>query len=79
MIALCPSITELDPCPMYLVLDKSNIHNTSKIEQAFCNVGYTGLTEVLILPTQAAKRVSPFRQHAIPRMERKNQMTFITY
>ncbi|CAF3491093.1 unnamed protein product [Rotaria sp. Silwood2] len=56
---LCPSITELDPCPMYLVSDKSNIHNASKIEQAFRNVGYTGLTEVLILPTQAAKRVSP--------------------
>jgi hypothetical protein len=56
---LCPSITELNPSPMYLVLDKSNIHNASKIEQAFRNFGYTGLREVLILPTQAAKRVSP--------------------
>ena len=34
---LCPSIDELDPCPIYLVLDKSNIHNVSKIEQAFRN------------------------------------------
>ena len=56
---LCPSITRLDPCLMYLLLDKLNIHTTSKIEQAFRNVRYTGLAEVLILATQAAKRVSP--------------------
>ncbi|CAF2678084.1 unnamed protein product [Rotaria sp. Silwood2] len=31
----CASISELDPCPMYLVSDKSNIHNVSKIEKLF--------------------------------------------
>lgn len=56
---LCPSTNELDNCPIYLVLDRSTIHNTSKIEQALCDGGYAGLREVLILPKQAAKRVSP--------------------
>jgi hypothetical protein len=42
-----------------LVLDESNIHNVSIIEQAFCGVGCTELTEILIIPTQAAKRVNP--------------------
>jgi MoaA/NifB/PqqE/SkfB family radical SAM enzyme len=52
-------LSELDPGSIYLVLDKSNIHNVSKIEQAFRNLGCTELTEILIIPTQAAKRVSP--------------------
>jgi hypothetical protein len=55
---LYPSISELDPCPIYLVLDKLNIYNVSKIEQAFCDVGCTELTEILIIPIQAAKRVN---------------------
>jgi hypothetical protein len=56
---LCPSILELDPSPVCLVFDKSNIHNISKVEQTFCNVGYTELAHIFIIPTQAAKRVSP--------------------
>ena len=34
------------------------IQNVSKIEQALCNGGCTGLREVLVPPTQAAKLVS---------------------
>jgi hypothetical protein len=37
---------------MYLVVDKSNIHNVSNIEQALHNGGYTELKEVLIIPIQ---------------------------
>jgi hypothetical protein len=55
---LYPSISELDHCPIYLVLDKSNIHNVSKIEQAFRNVGCTEVAEILIILTQAAKRIN---------------------
>lgn len=56
---LYPSISEFDACPTYLVLDQSNIHNVSKIEQVLCDVEFSKLTEILIIPTQAAKRVSP--------------------
>ncbi len=34
------------------IVDKSNIHNVSNIEQALHNGGYTELKEVLIIPIQ---------------------------
>ena len=43
---LYSSINELDRCPVYLILDKFAIHNQSKIEQAFRNVGCIGLRKV---------------------------------
>ena len=75
---LCPSINELDNCPIYLVLDRSTIHNASKIEQALCDGGYTGLRGTHSSKTSSETREST-KQHAIPRMERESQKTFITY
>jgi hypothetical protein len=56
---LCPSINVLDQCPIYLVFDKSNIHNVSKVEQALRNHECTKSVKVLFIPTQAAKRINP--------------------
>ncbi|CAF3365655.1 unnamed protein product [Rotaria sp. Silwood2] len=56
---LCPSISTLDHCPIYFVLDKSHIHNISKIKEALDNFECTKSVEILIIPTQAAKRINP--------------------
>ncbi|CAF3442038.1 unnamed protein product [Rotaria sp. Silwood1] len=56
---LCPSISTLDYCPIYLVLDKSHIHNISKIKEALGNFECMKSVEILVMPTQAAKRISP--------------------
>ncbi|CAF1027512.1 unnamed protein product [Rotaria sp. Silwood1] len=56
---LCPSISTLDYCPIYSVLDKSHIHNISKIKEALGNFECMKSVEILVMPTQAAKRISP--------------------
>ncbi len=55
----CPAIDKLNYHPIYLIVDKSNIHNVSNIEQALRSGGCTTLTQVLIIPTQAGKRINP--------------------
>ena len=40
-------------------MDKSRIHNVSNIEQAHHSGGCTTLTQVLIIPIQAGKRINP--------------------
>lgn len=56
---LAQAVGALDRYPLTLVVDKSAIHNPAKILQTFHDWGCQDLTEVLLLPTQSAKRLSP--------------------
>jgi hypothetical protein len=49
----------LDVYPLLLVLDKATIHNEDKILETFHDWGCQELTEVIKIPTAAAKRLSP--------------------
>lgn len=49
----------LDRYPLYLLMDRSTIHNTENILQAFHDWGCQELAEVVLIPTQSAKRLSP--------------------
>jgi hypothetical protein len=48
----------LDDPPLVLVLDRSGIHNEERILEAFRERG-GHVTDILFMPTQAAKRLSP--------------------
>ena len=56
---LAQAVEGLDRYPMYLILDKSTIHQPAKIIQAFQDRSSYSISNVLLLPTQAAKRLSP--------------------
>jgi hypothetical protein len=49
----------LDRYPLYLLLDKSTIHNEGKIIETFHDWGCQELVEIIKMPTAAAKRLSP--------------------
>ncbi len=49
----------LDRYPLYLVLDRSSIHNQQQLLDEFNLNGCQELIEVIKMPTQAAKRMSP--------------------
>ena len=49
----------LDRYPLYLMLDKSTIHNEEKMIQEFHDWGCQELVEIIKMPTAAAKRLSP--------------------
>jgi transposase len=49
----------LDVYPLILVVDRSGIHNEAKIIQEFHDWGCQELTQVIRMPTAAAKRLSP--------------------
>ncbi len=55
---LAQAVGALDEYPIYLVVDKASIHNKDII-QVFHDRGCQDLQEVLIMPSQAAKRLSP--------------------
>jgi hypothetical protein len=56
---LAQSAGALDQYPLLLVLDRASIHNEDKIMQEFHDWGCQELTEVIKMPTAAAKRLSP--------------------
>ncbi len=56
---LAQALGALDLYPLILVLDRSPIHNEEKIMEAFHDWGCQELTQVIKMPTQAAKRMSP--------------------
>jgi hypothetical protein len=56
---LGPAVGALDRYPLYLVLDRATIHNCTHILDAFHEAGCHELVEVIKMPTQAAKRMSP--------------------
>jgi hypothetical protein len=56
---LAQAIGATDEYPIYLVLDRSTIHNEIEMMQAFHDHGCQSLVEIIKMPTQAAKRLSP--------------------
>jgi hypothetical protein len=56
---LAQAIAALDRYPLVLVLDRATIHNCDKIKQSLVDGGCQDVAEVVKLPTQAAKRISP--------------------
>jgi len=49
----------LDRYPLYLLIDKSTIHNEAKMLQEFHDWGCQELVEIIKMPAAAAKRLSP--------------------
>jgi len=56
---LAQACAALDVYPLYLVLDRARIHNTAHILDAFHEAGCEDMQEIILLPRQAAKRMSP--------------------
>jgi hypothetical protein len=57
---LAQAVEGLNRYPITLVLDKATIHkNTADILQAFRDRGSYSITSIELMPTQAAKRLSP--------------------
>jgi hypothetical protein len=49
----------LDVYPLYLLVDRSTIHNEDKIKETFHDWGCQELVEVVKMPAASAKRLSP--------------------
>ena len=49
----------LDVYPLYLVVDRASIHNAEKMLEVFHDWGCQELKDVMLMPTAAAKRLSP--------------------
>jgi hypothetical protein len=57
---LAQAVEGLDRYPLFLVLDRAPIHtNTHALLQAFHDRGSQSIKEILLLPPNAAKRLSP--------------------
>ena len=56
---LAQAVEGLNRYPLILVLDRSTIHSPTKILQAFHDRSSFSITEVLLMPTASAKRLSP--------------------
>lgn len=57
---LAQAVEGLDLYPLILILDRAPIHtNTAAILQAFRDRGSESITEILLMPHYAAKRLSP--------------------
>jgi hypothetical protein len=56
---LAQALAALDRYPLILIMDKSNIHNINKINEALIEGGCQDVAHIMIMPTQAAKRMSP--------------------
>jgi len=56
---LAQAVEGLGRYPITLVLDRSGIHNPANIVQAFADRSSNSITEVLLMPPAAAKRLSP--------------------
>jgi hypothetical protein len=56
---LAQAVGAMDVYPVILVLDRSRIHDDDQILEAFHDWGCQELTQIVKMPTQAAKRMSP--------------------
>ena len=56
---LAQAVGALDLFPLTLVMERSNIHNTGDILQAFHDRGCQDLQTVYLMPAYSAKRLSP--------------------
>ena len=53
------AIAAKDRYPLYLLCDKSKIHNIEKMKESFQNGLCFEIVDISFLPTQSAKRLSP--------------------
>ena len=56
---LAQSAGALNRYPLFLLLDKSTVHNEQKMIQEFHDWGCQELVEIIKMPSAAAKRLSP--------------------
>jgi hypothetical protein len=56
---LAQAVEGLDRWPLTLVLDRAAIHNVDEIRQAFRDRGSESIQDILLMPANAAKRLSP--------------------
>jgi DDE superfamily endonuclease len=56
---LAQAVGATDLYPIYLVMDRSTIHNEDEMMEAFHDNGCQSLVEIIKMPTQSAKRLSP--------------------
>jgi len=56
---LAQAVGALDEYPLYLILDNSNVHNKEEMMQAFRDRGCQDLKDIIFMPPNAAKRLSP--------------------
>lgn len=56
---LAQSVAALDEWPVYLLLDRSNIHQKERMMEAFRDRGCQNLVDIKFMPAKAAKRLSP--------------------
>jgi hypothetical protein len=56
---LAQAVGALDHYPLTLVLDRSSIHQPAKMLQEFHDWGCQEMKHILLMPAQAAKRLSP--------------------
>jgi hypothetical protein len=56
---LAQAVAALDRYPLTLVMDRATIHNPEKVKQAFIEGGCQDIVDIVLMPTQAAKRMSP--------------------
>jgi hypothetical protein len=56
---LARSISSCDYYPMYLIVDRSNIHNTSNMMDSLHNSGCFEVVDIKKMDTKTAKRISP--------------------
>jgi hypothetical protein len=56
---LARACSGLDRYPLYLVMDRARIHNVQHILEEFHSAGCEEMKEIILLPAQAAKRMSP--------------------
>lgn len=52
-------VSALDRYPIILVFDRAPIHNSERVLEAFHSVGCEEVQEVVKMPAQGAKRISP--------------------
>lgn len=56
---LAQAVGALDRYPLTLIIDRSTIHNPAEMLQEFHDWGCQELKEILLMPPQSAKRLSP--------------------
>ena len=56
---LAQAVASIDDYPLYLILDKSSIHQKEKMIEAFRDRNCQDLVDIIYMPTKSAKRLSP--------------------
>ena len=56
---LAQAVSALDRYPIYIILDRSNIHHKAKMLEAFHDKVCQDVVDILYMPVKSAKRLSP--------------------